>query len=142
MQGPKNVVNGMTISTHKRDFVEDVLESKNEENVHPLDSFKKLIKPVLISKAFEENSNYKLEPYSAPNKPDLSDKKSPNEPIRNINSVGGTSTPSPSHLKSEIRFFNDSLLIMSVLLEAFQNLIEETKLPSSKPFLSVLRSRF
>lgn len=38
-------------------------------------------------------------------------------------------------MKSEIRFYNDALLIISIILETFQVLIEEMKIPSSKFFI-------
>ena len=40
-------------------------------------------------------------------------------------------TPSPNNLKFENRFYNDALLIISILIEMFMALIEELKLPSS-----------
>lgn len=134
----------LAVSTRKRNFFEDSIKAdhKNKEEGENFSlSSKKVIKPLIVQNGFEEISDYKfdkldmLSASSFGNKSFTPEKRSPLEPVlmklTHSNTVG-TGTPSPNHLRSEIRFYNDALLIISILLEAFQALIEEMKLPSSK----------
>lgn len=145
----------LAVNTRKRNFIEDSIKTDhnfiedsiktdhkapNEGENFSLSS-KKVIKPMIVQNGFEEISDYKLDKFdmysasSLGNKSFTPEKRSPLEPVlmklAHSNTVG-TGTPSPNHLRSEIRFYNDALLIISILLEAFQALIEEMKLPSSK----------
>lgn len=86
-------------------------------------SQKRLIKNIeVITKGFIEAKDYKFESFSE-SKHLI--KSSPTNSNKNLGS------PSPNHLKVEIRFYNDTLLIISILIEMFIALIEELKLPSS-----------
>lgn len=84
---------------------------------------------------FEEVADYKL-----PSSPDKAKThlvsslmgltRAGSNPV-DLSSKGTANTPGLAHLKAEIRFYNDTLLVISILTEMYQALIEELKLPSS-----------
>jgi len=123
-----NSISTFTRSMNKKlNFFEDSFNKPNSEESEPpqFSLSRRINKPKLIVPGFEEIKDYKLEMstpklYSSHIYPKIIDSSMKhNSPRQNI-------------LKSEIKFYNDALLIISLMIGIFQCLIEELKLPASK----------
>lgn len=120
-------------SSRKKDFMEDSFKKSKMEKSEPhFSTARPLIRPKLVTSGFEEFGDYKVDWAGKSKSPEI--QKLPRAGLNplDLSTRLFTTTPSPNHLKGEIKFYNDTLLVISILMEMYQALIEELKLPSSK----------
>ena len=111
-------------SSRKKDFMEDSFRKPKPEPFEQAPP-RPLIRPKLITSGFEDIGDY------CAKNPTISELQKLPRSVSNPLDLSNR-TPSPNHLRVEIRFYNDTLLVISILMEMYQALIEEMKLPSSK----------